>query len=168
MVSEWVELNNGMRILKVRIPDSRPPEVRKMLGYANTLRGLLKSDFLRYLKDWALSADDIENLLCVMQRYPRYAINGQQMKWLEEYKESLSVKLDDPNEFKDKYAEYVPNVDAFIKKLKTIKGKELKHKYDEWFAKSDISFKDFFADCQKIVPERNNEKGWNYDAIRKH
>ena len=90
------------------------------------------------------------------------------MKWLEEYKESLSVKLDVPNEFKDKYAEYVPNVDAFIKKLKIIKGKELKHKYDEWFAKSDISFKDFFADCQKIVPERNNEKGWNYDAIRKH
>ena len=42
MVSEWVELNNGMRMLKVRIPDSRPPEVRKMLGYANTLRGLLK------------------------------------------------------------------------------------------------------------------------------
>ena len=94
MVSEWVELNNGMRILKVRIPDSRPPEVRKMLGYANTLRGLLKSDFLRYLKGWALSADDIENLLCVMQRYPRYAINGQQMKWLEEYKESLSVVPD--------------------------------------------------------------------------
>ncbi|RHC76110.1 hypothetical protein DW830_08985 [Prevotella sp. AM34-19LB] len=94
MVSEWVELNNGMRMLKVRIPDSRPPEVRKMLGYANTLRGLLKSDFLRYLKGWALSADDIENLLCVMQRYPKYAINEQQMKWLEEYKESLSVVPD--------------------------------------------------------------------------
>lgn len=83
-----------MRILKVRIPDSRPSDVRKVLGYANTLRGLLKSDFLRYLKGWALSADDIENLLCVMQRYPRYAINGQQMKWLEEYKESLSVAPD--------------------------------------------------------------------------
>lgn len=93
-MGEWVELNNGMRILKVRIPDSRPPEVRKMLGYANTLRELLKSDFLRYLKGWALSADEIEDLLCVMQRYPKYAINEQQMKWLEEYKESLSVVPD--------------------------------------------------------------------------
>ena len=94
MVSEWVELNNGMRILKVGIPDSRPPEVRKMLGYANTLRGLLKTDFLSYLKGWALSADDIENLLCVMQRYPKYAINSQQMKWLSEYQESLGCVPD--------------------------------------------------------------------------
>lgn len=94
MVIEWVELNNGMRIPKCRITDSRPPEVRKMLGYANTLRGLLKSDFLRYLKGWALSADDIENLLCEMQKCPKYAINEQQMKWLEEYKESLSVVPD--------------------------------------------------------------------------
>ena len=86
-------------------------------------------------------------------------------RWLRQNEASQSDK---EKEFREKYAEYIPDVDAFIKQLKTIKGKELKHKYDECFAKSDISFKDFFADCQKIVPERNNEKGWNYDAIRKH
>ncbi len=86
-------------------------------------------------------------------------------RWLRQNEASQSDKV---KEFRDKYAEYVPNVDDFIKKLRTIKGKVLKHKYDEWFAKSDISFKGFFADCQKIVPERNNEIGWNYDAIRKH
>ena len=157
-----------LKVIRWSVPSSVPDGNRKMRMYANTLKGLLKADFMRCLNGWKFSLEDIENLLSEMLDCPRYAINGQQMKWLEEYKESLSVKLDVPNEFKDKYAEYVPNVDAFIKKLKIIKGKELKHKYDEWFAKSDISFKDFFADCQKIVPERNNEKGWNYDAIRKH
>ena len=159
---------NDSKVSRWSVPSSVPDGNRKMRMYANTLKGLLKADFMRCLNGWKFSLEDIENLLSEMLDCPRYAINGQQMKWLEEYKESLSVKLDVPNEFKDKYAEYVPNVDAFIKKLKIIKGKELKHKYDEWFAKSDISFKDFFADCQKIVPERNNEKGWNYDAIRKH
>lgn len=158
---------NDSKVIRWSVPSSVPDGNRKMRMYANTLKGLLKADFMRCLNGWKFSLEDIENLLSEMLDCPRYAINGQQMKWLEEYKESLSVKLDVPNEFKDKYAEYVPNVDAFIKKLKIIKGKELKHKYDEWFAKSDISFKDFFADCQKIVPERNNEKGWNYDAIRK-
>lgn len=159
---------NDLKVIRWSVPSSVPDGNRKMRMYANTLKGLLKADFMRCLNGWKFSLEDIENLLSEMLDCPRYAINGQQMKWLEEYKESLSVKLDVPNEFKDKYAEYVPNVDAFIKKLKIIKGKELKHKYDEWFAKSDISFKDFFADCQKIVPERNNEKGWNYEAIRKH
>ena len=159
---------NDSKVIRWSVPSSVPDGNRKMRMYANTLKGLLKADFMRCLNGWKFSLEDIENLLSEMLDCPRYAINGQQMKWLEEYKESLSVKLDVQNEFKDKYAEYVPNVDAFIKKLKIIKGKELKHKYDEWFAKSDISFKDFFADCQKIVPERNNEKGWNYDAIRKH
>lgn len=86
-------------------------------------------------------------------------------KWLRQDEASQSDK---EKEFREKYAEYIPDVDAFIKKLKTIKGRELKRNYKEWLAKSDISFKDFFADCQKIVPERNNEKGWNYDAVRRH
>ena len=159
---------NDLKVIRWSVPSSVPDGNRKMRMYANTLKGLLKADFMRCLNGWKFSLEDIENLLSEMLDCPRYAINGQQMKWLEEYKECLSVKLDVPNDFKDKYAEYGPNVYAFIKKLKIIKGKELKHKYDEWFAKSDISFKDFFADCQKIVPERNNEKGWNYDAIRKH
>lgn len=136
MVSEWVELNNGMRIPKARIPDSRPPEVRKMLGYANTLRGLLKSDFLRYLKGWALSADDIENLLCVMQRYPRYAINGQQMKWLEEYKESLSVVPDAKGESSG-LLDLFHNNTYLIEELVGLSDDEIARKIKGWAKEKD-------------------------------
>ena len=37
--------------LMVRVPDGRPPEVHKLLGYANTLKWLLKADFMRCLKN---------------------------------------------------------------------------------------------------------------------
>lgn len=139
MVSEWVELNNGMRILKVGIPDSRPPEVRKMLGYANTLRGLLKSDFLRYLKGWALSADDIENLLCVMQRCPKYAINEQQMKWLEEYKESLSVVPDAKGErfYLDGLLDLFNNNTYLIEELVGLSDDEIARKIKGWAKEKD-------------------------------
>lgn len=139
MVSEWVKLNNGMRILKVRIPDSRPLEVRKMLGYANTLRGLLKSDFLRYLKGWALSADDTENLLCVMQRYPRYAINEQQMKWLEEYKESLSVAPDAKVErsYSSGLLDLFHDNAYLIEELSGLSDDEIARKIKDWAKEKD-------------------------------
>lgn len=138
-MGEWVELNNGMRILKVRIPDSRPPEVRKMLGYANTLRELLKSDFLRYLKGWALSADDIEDLLCVMQRYPKYAINEQQMKWLEEYKESLSVVPDVKGEhsYSDGLLDLFHNNTYLIAELVGLSDDEIAIKINGWAKDKD-------------------------------
>ena len=138
-MGEWVELNNGMRILKVRIPDSRPPEVRKMLGYANTLRELLKSDFLRYLKGWALSADEIENLLCVMQRYPKCAINEQQMKWLEEYKESLIVVPDAKGEhsYSDGLLDLFHNNTHLIAELVGLSDDEIAIKIKGWAKEKD-------------------------------
>ena len=139
MVSELVELNNGMRILKVRIPDSRPPEVRKMLGYANTLRELSKSDFLRYLKGWALSADDIEDLLCVMQRYPKCAINEQQMKWLEEYKDSLIVVPDAKGEhsYSDGLLHLFHNNTNLIAELVGLSDDEIARKIKGWAKEKD-------------------------------
>ena len=139
MVIEWVELNNGMRIPKCRITDSRPPEVRKMLGYANTLRGLLKSDFLRYLKGWALSADDIENLLCEMQKCPKYAINEQQMKWLEEYKESLSVVPDAKGErsYLSGLLDLFHNKTYLIEELVGLSDDEIARKIKGWAKEKD-------------------------------
>lgn len=156
MVSEWVELNNGMRILKVRIPDSRPPEVRKMLGYANTLRGLLKSDFLRYLKGWALSADDIENLLCAMQRYPRYAINGQQMKWLEEYKESLSVAPDAKGErsYSGGLLDLFNNNVPLIEELVGLSDDEIARKIKGWAKEKDKLGKPLIENPENALKSR--------------
>lgn len=40
--------------------------------------------------------------------------------------------------------------------------------FNKFFAKSDVTLKDFFADCETIVPERKGERGWNYEAIKKY
>ena len=70
--------------------------------------------------------------------------------------------------FRLKYDGYFGDIETFFEDLKTIKGKELKAIFGRLFAKSDVTFKDFFKDCQTIVPERNNERGWNYEAIKKY
>lgn len=70
--------------------------------------------------------------------------------------------------FRLKYDGYINNMDIFFVSLKTIKGKELKAIFDKSFAKSNVAFKNFFADCAAIVPERKGERGWNYEAIKKY
>ena len=70
--------------------------------------------------------------------------------------------------FRLKYDRYISNIDTFFVSLKTIKGKELKAIFDNLFAKSNVAFKNFFADCAAIVPERKGERGWNYEAIKKY
>lgn len=164
---------DDLNIIRIRIPDSRPDGVRKMCGYAYTLKcELLKGDFMRLLQAWKLSGEDAENLLSVMQRYPKYAINEQQMKWLKEYQDSLNFVPDASASAKEtfrlKYGAYFENVETFLESLKEIKGKELKAVFNRQFGKSNISLKDFFADCETIVPERKGEKGWNYEAVKKY
>lgn len=70
--------------------------------------------------------------------------------------------------FRLKYDRYINNMDTFFVSLKTIKGRELKAIFDKLFAKSNVAFKNFFADCAAIVPERKGERGWNYEAIKKY
>lgn len=70
--------------------------------------------------------------------------------------------------FRLKYDGYFDDIETFFELLNSIKGKELKAIFDKRFAKSDVTLKAFFKDCQTIVPERNTESGWNYEAIRKY
>lgn len=70
--------------------------------------------------------------------------------------------------FRLKYGENIEDMETFFISLKTIKGRELKGIFDKCFVKSDVTLKDFFADCEKIVPERKGERGWNYEAIKKY
>lgn len=71
-------------------------------------------------------------------------------------------------EFSLKYSKYIDDLDTFFVSLNTIKGKELKAIFNRKFAKSDVTLKDFFEACEKIVPERKGERGWNYEAVKKY
>ena len=70
--------------------------------------------------------------------------------------------------FRLKYDGYIKDIDSFFVLLKTIEPKELKHIFTKCFAKSDVTLKAFFTDCRTIVPERDGERGWNYEAVKKY
>ena len=70
--------------------------------------------------------------------------------------------------FRLKYDGYIKDIDSFFVLLKTIEPKELKHIFTKCFAKSDVTLKAFFNDCITIVPERDGERGWNYEAVKKY
>lgn len=71
-------------------------------------------------------------------------------------------------DFHLKYDGYIKDIDSFFVLLKTIGPKELKHIFTKCFAKSDVTLKAFFNDCRTIVPERDGERGWNYEAVKKY
>ena len=70
--------------------------------------------------------------------------------------------------FRLKYDGYIKDIDSFFVLLKTIEPKVLKHIFTKCFAKSDVTLKAFFNDCRTIVPERDGERGWNYEAVKKY
>lgn len=70
--------------------------------------------------------------------------------------------------FRLKYDGYIKDIDSFFVLLETIEPKELKHIFTKCFAKSDVTLKAFFNDCRTIVPERDGERGWNYEAVKKY
>ena len=70
--------------------------------------------------------------------------------------------------FRLKYDGYIKDIDSFFVLLKTIEPKELKHIFTKCFAKSDVTLKAFFNDCRTIVPERDGERGWNYEEVKKY
>ena len=70
--------------------------------------------------------------------------------------------------FRLKYDGYIKDIDSFFVLLKTIEPKELKHIFTKCFAKSDFTLTAFFSDCRTIVPERDGERGWNYEAVKKY
>lgn len=70
-------------------------------------------------------------------------------------------------QFIDKYERYIPQVQNFIVKLKTMKGRDVSHAHKQHLQTSNISLKEFCSDCFKLTPERRSERGWNYEAIKK-
>ena len=70
--------------------------------------------------------------------------------------------------FRLKYDGYIKDIDSFFVLLKTIEPKALKGIFTRCFAKSDVTLNAFFNDCRTIVPERDGERGWNYEAVKKY
>lgn len=133
---------DDLNIIRIRIPDSRPDRVRKMCSYAYTLKcELLKGDFVHLLQAWKLSGEDVENLLSVMRRYPRYAINEQQMKWLNEYQDSLCNAPDASvltnGEFSDKLLKLFHNNEYLIEQLRGLSDGSIADKIRKWKNEKD-------------------------------
>ena len=130
---------NELNVIRWRVPSSVPDGNRKMRMYANTLKGLLKADFMRCLNGWKFSLEDIENLLSEMLDCPRYAINGQQMKWLEEYKESLSVAPDAKVErsYSGGLLDLFHNNTYLIEELVCLSDDEIARKIKGWAKEKD-------------------------------
>ena len=83
-------MENDLKTIMIKIPSSVKPEIRKYQAYANTLKDcLLYDDFMRYLNDWKFTPEMIRDLKSVMLEYPKYSLNEEQMKWLEEYCNSI-------------------------------------------------------------------------------
>ncbi len=80
----------------------------------------------------------------------------------------LQPNTDAEAKFRQKYGRYIEDMDTFLESLKTMKGKELRRFHAKTFASSSVSLKEFFNVCAELVPERKGEKGWNYEAIKKH
>lgn len=71
--------------------------------------------------------------------------------------------------FRAKYKDhYIKDMEPFFVEITTMKGKELARFYKRSLSRSPITLKEFVEDVITITPERENEKGWNYEAIRKH
>ena len=71
-------------------------------------------------------------------------------------------------QFIDKYSEYISQTYEFTINLKTMKGRELSCAYKKSLQASNISLKEFCQDCFALTPERKNDKGWNYESVKKY
>lgn len=71
--------------------------------------------------------------------------------------------------FRLKYDGYFDNIETFFELLKTIKPRPLKTIYKTNKLEKVSGVKEFFNDCEKIVPERKEakERGWNEENFKR-
>ena len=126
-----------------------------------------KSEFRDALDDMRQYVDELRTT--VEEHSRQNELSDRQADGKSENTDTKSTQESQAKEaFRLKYEGYIEDMDTFFGELKTINGRGLKRIFGTTFAKSDVTLKDFFADCEKIVAERKGEKGWNYEAIKKH
>lgn len=104
-------------------------------------------------------------------KYKKWVIYPNNVKWMESWTKSQPQQatcIEQEQFFKDKYRKYFPDIDNFVNMLNKMKGAELREYFNSYLNKSHINLKVFCDDVFKLTPQRLGEKGWNYEAIRKH
>lgn len=104
-------------------------------------------------------------------KYKKWVIYPNNVKWMESWTKSQPQQatcIEQEQLFKDKYREYFSDIDNFVNMLNKMKGAELREYFNSCLNKSHINLKVFCDDVFKLTPQRLGEKGWNYEAIRKH
>lgn len=104
-------------------------------------------------------------------KYKKWVIYPNNVKWMESWTKSQPQQatcIEQEQLFKDKYRKYFSDIDNFVNMLNKMKGAELREYFNSCLNKSHINLKVFFDDVFKLTPQRLGEKGWNYEAIRKH
>lgn len=104
-------------------------------------------------------------------KYKKWVIYPNNVKWMESWTKSQPQQatcIEQEQLFKDKYRKYFSDIDNFVNMLNKMKGAELREYFNSCLNKSHINLKVFCDDVFKLTPQRLGEKGWNYEAIRKH
>lgn len=104
-------------------------------------------------------------------KYKKWVIYPNNDKWMESWTKSQPQQatcIEQEQLFKDKYRKYFSDIDNFVNMLNKMKGAELREYFNSCLNKSHINLKVFCDDVFKLTPQRLGEKGWNYEAIRKH
>ena len=104
-------------------------------------------------------------------KYKKWVIYPNNVKWMESWTKSQPQQatcIEQEQLFKDKYRKYFSDIDNFVNMLNKMKGAELREYFNSCLNKSHINLKVFCDDVFKLTPQRLSEKGWNYEAIRKH
>ena len=121
--------------------------------------------------DCALAVSSLHSLNDAVQRMiadvlEKYAINAPQSQATAQA-EQLATE-DVKGRLREKYGAYIKDVDAFFGRLETMDNKDVATYHKRHLSKSSVTLKEFVHDILSIIPERKGEKGWNYEAIRKH
>lgn len=126
-----------------------------------------RQDLVDYLQSFSEKAEYNWGI----PRYRDWIIRDCNIKFMERWAEREPQQATSMNEeekrFKDKYGDY-GDIDNFMKNLATINGREVRRYYDKNLNKSNFSLKEFVSDFLKLVPQRKNERGLNYNAIKGH
>lgn len=159
------ELDNNLKTIRLMLRE-RPQMIDENSGF-------FPEDFKCYRSKLLRDGDDkwANGVLCGFMAVASWA-NGlieDFFSVIEEYEQMIcGDEQEQIRKFKSKYSFVIKDIDGFIRDLQDMKGAMLRRFYDNAIAKSDISLKEFVNDCLKLTPKRINEKGWNYEAIKKY
>ena len=164
-------MTNDLETLEDFARCSREPEkIKHYIRCADKLLmdGVLHDDFFAILKEWGFSDKDVESLKSVMEVFSNHSLNPTQMKWLEEYRNSI-VTTDRKKYLVDFLSmNGISDINDIIAKIDGIKNTRdisfIFNKTDR-LKQSEITLK---GSCDVVIKYLGKEgkRGWNYNNIK--